>query len=212
MWPVLRRCACAVAAAFTVFALHLHAGAATTAQADATTPDQLCFDQTGHCIAGLFLTYWNDHGGLARNGYPLTDERVEVLEDGHPYTVQYFERVRLEYHPESLAPYNVLLGQFGRDIHPADPPAPPPQGPANDTRYFSTTGHNVRGPFLDYWYAHGGLTQFGYPISEQVTQQLEDGHTYEVQYFERARFEYHPENQPPYDVLLGLLGKQLYKP
>jgi glucose/arabinose dehydrogenase len=30
-----------------------------------------------------------------------------------------------------------------------------------------------------------------------------------VQWFERARFELHPENQPPYDVLLGLLGNEL---
>ena len=29
-----------------------------------------------------------------------------------------------------------------------------------------------------------------------------------MQYFERNRFEYHPENQPPYNVLLGLLGRQ----
>jgi hypothetical protein len=35
--------------------------------------------------------------------------------------------------------------------------------------------------------------------------ELGDG-TYTVQYFERARFERHPENQAPYDVLLGLLG------
>jgi carboxyl-terminal processing protease len=28
-----------------------------------------------------------------------------------------------------------------------------------------------------------------------------------VQYFERAVFEYHPENEPPYDVLLSQLGK-----
>ncbi|MBF6614971.1 MAG: transposase [Chloroflexi bacterium] len=27
-----------------------------------------------------------------------------------------------------------------------------------------------------------------------------------MQYFERARFEYHPQNQPPYDVLLATLG------
>ena len=30
-----------------------------------------------------------------------------------------------------------------------------------------------------------------------------------VQYFECARYEYHPENDPPFDVLLGLLGNQL---
>ena len=35
-----------------------------------------------------------------------------------------------------------------------------------------------------------------------------DGKTYTVQYFERAVFELHPENQPPYNVLLSLLGRQ----
>lgn len=33
-----------------------------------------------------------------------------------------------------------------------------------------------------------------------------------MQWFERARFEYHPENQAPYDILLGLLGNQLKAP
>jgi hypothetical protein len=32
-----------------------------------------------------------------------------------------------------------------------------------------------------------------------------------MQYFERARFEAHPENAPPFDVLLGLLGRQLFR-
>src|SRR4029453_2680814 len=32
-----------------------------------------------------------------------------------------------------------------------------------------------------------------------------------VQYFERAVFEYHPENQPPNDVLLSQLGTFRYK-
>ena len=38
-----------------------------------------------------------------------------------------------------------------------------------------------------------------------------DGKTYTVQYFERAVFEYHPENSPPHDVLLSLLGDPRYK-
>ena len=38
---------------------------------------------------------------------------------------------------------------------------------------------------------------------------LEDGKTYQVQYFERVRMEYHPENQPPYDVLLGQFGRRI---
>jgi hypothetical protein len=42
---------------------------------------------------------------------------MERLEDGNTYLVQYFERARFEYHPESADPhYQVLLGQFGRRI------------------------------------------------------------------------------------------------
>jgi hypothetical protein len=37
-----------------------------------------------------------------------------------------------------------------------------------------------------------------------------DGKQYLTQHFERARLEYHPENAgTPYDVLLGLLGREL---
>jgi hypothetical protein len=166
----------------------------------------MCFTQTNHCIQGRFLTYWQAHGGLAINGYPLSDEFQEKLEDGKPYTVQYFERVRMEYHPEAADPqYQVLLGQFGRRIHPADPPTSPAPG----TRYFANTGHNLGGSFERYWEANGGLPQFGYPITDEFKEQLEDGKTYTVQYTERARFEYHPENAPPNDVLLGQFGRQI---
>ena len=164
-----------------------------------------CFPETGQCVGGRFLDYWQEHGGLALNGYPISDEFVEVLEDGRSHLVQYFERVRLEYHPENAWPYDVLLGQFGRRLHPADPPAAPLPGAV----YFAETGHNLGGGFLTYWRRHGGLAQFGYPISEEFTERLEDGQEYTVQYFERARFEYHPENPPPYDVLLGLFGQRM---
>ena len=38
---------------------------------------------------------------------------------------------------------------------------------------------------------------------------MEDGNTYTVQYFERARFEAHPENAAPHDVLLGQFGRRI---
>ena len=58
--------------------------------------------------------------------------------------------------------------------------------------------------FLDYWNAHGGLAQQGFPISEEFVEKSDlNGQEYTVQYFERAVFEMHPENQPPYDVLLS---------
>jgi polysaccharide biosynthesis protein PslG len=172
---------------------------------------QVCFPETGKCVRGPFLAYWQQHGGLAVNGYPLSDERIERLEDGRFYQVQYFERVRLEYHPENTAPYDILLGQFGRHIflerrgRDADPAAQPIAGQV----YFSETGHNLGSGFLAYWQTNGGLAQFGYPLSEVFQEQLADGHAYRVQYFERARFEYHPENQPPYGIELGQFGRQI---
>ncbi len=164
------------------------------------------FAETGQTLQGRFLTYWDAHGGLALNGYPLSGEMMATLEDSHPYLVQYFERTRLEYHPENAAPNDVLLGQFGRQIHPADPPVAARAG----ATFFAQTGHNVEGGFLAYWQAQGGLAQFGYPLSEVFSERLGDGQSYPVQYFERARFEYHPENAAPYDILLGQFGRQIY--
>ncbi|HMA34568.1 MAG TPA: hypothetical protein VKY74_08810 [Chloroflexia bacterium] len=77
---------------------------------------------------------------------------------------------------------------------------------------FPQTGHMICGKFLDYWQSHGGLTQQGYPLSEEFTETSDlNGKPYTVQYFERAVFEYHPENQPPYNVLLSQLGTFLGK-
>ena len=57
-----------------------------------------------------------------------------------------------------------------------------------------------------FWEAHGGLAIFGFPISEEYADS-ETGYT--VQYFERQRFEYHPENPPEWQVLGGLLGSEV---
>lgn len=83
---------------------------------------------------------------------------------------------------------------------------------ADDCQTFPQTGFRACGDFLAYWNAHGGLAQQGYPISPTFQEKSEtDGKTYTVQYFERAVFEAHPENQPPNNVLLSLLGSQKYK-
>src|SRR5262245_47222212 len=70
---------------------------------------------------------------------------------------------------------------------------------------FQATGRCMHGLFLGYWQSKGGLSQFGYPVTDELT---EDGRT--VQYTERARFEWHPEfRDTPNEVLLSLLGNQL---
>jgi len=85
-------------------------------------------------------------------------------------------------------------------------PAAPTSHAQTGDRYFPETGFTVPARFMDYWNARGGLPIFGYPTT---AAQQEGG--YLVQYFERNRFEYHPENAgSPYEILLGVLGRQLY--
>ncbi len=180
-------------------------------------PDgSVTFAETGYSVGDPFLRYWRTRGlefgdynlsfreSLALFGFPISPELRETLEDGREYTVQYFERARFELHPENDAPYDVLLGQFGRRIRPADPPV----AALPEHRYFPETGHNVRGAFLEFWEENGGLPVFGYPIGEPVAEEL-NGAVYTVQYFERARFEWHPEYDPPYRVLLGQFGRRI---
>jgi hypothetical protein len=175
----------------------------------AQTPSQT-FPQTGHTVSGPFLTYWQSHGGLAQQGYPISDEQTEISPlDGKPYTVQYFERAVFEKHPENTPPYDILLSQLGTFRYGQKYPggAPGQQANATNARLFPETGKHVGGAFRAYWETHGGLAQQGYPISEEFTEISPlDGKPYRVQYFERAVFEAHPDNAPPYDVLLSQLG------
>src|SRR5207253_2648478 len=69
----------------------------------------------GKTVQAKFLTYWNTHGGLAQQGFPISDEMQEVSDtDGKTYTVQYFERAVFELHPEFAGtPNEVLLSQLG---------------------------------------------------------------------------------------------------
>lgn len=79
--------------------------------------------------------------------------------------------------------------------------------PLLPTLYFEQTGHHLsnRAGFLDFWRANGQVLLFGYPISEEF---VENGRI--IQYFERARFEFHPDlfGQPG-QVQLGLIGREL---
>ncbi|HSH80557.1 MAG TPA: thermonuclease family protein [Herpetosiphonaceae bacterium] len=70
--------------------------------------------------------------------------------------------------------------------------------------------HCIEGRFRDYWQQNGGLPVFGYPITAAAQQQTAEG-LFLTQYFERNRFELHPEQQPPHDVLLGRLGDDRLK-
>lgn len=157
------------------------------------------FPETGHSISGEFRLFWELNGATDVFGYPLTDV---LQEDG--VSVQYFQRARFELEPNNPPGSRIKLTNLGELLHPPDPPIasaliPSPDDP--NIRYFAESGHTLSFAFKDFYDAHGGRAIFGYPITEQLTI---DGLT--VQYFQRARFEYHPENAAPYRVQLSLLG------
>ena len=80
-------------------------------------PTVLYFPQTHHAVGGAFLKYWTNNGGLTRFGFPVTEETSIKDNTGKMITVQFFERVRMEYHPENAGTqYEVLLGQLGREL------------------------------------------------------------------------------------------------
>jgi hypothetical protein len=175
--------------------------------------DRLYFLESGHTLGGAFRKYWEMHGGVSKLGYPISEEVSEANPvDGQVRTVQYFERAVLEHHPEFAGTNDeVMLAAVGRwvtkdryfqQVTPFEP--------TSDRAYFSESGHSVKEAFLRYWNQQGGLAAFGYPISEELPEiSPADGKVYTVQYFERARFEWHPADAgTPNEVQLGLIGKQ----
>lgn len=82
----------------------------------------------------------------------------------------------------------------------------PQASQAANNQFFPQTNRTVADPFLDYFYRYGGLDIVGLPISDAAQ---ENG--YLVQWFERQRFEFHPENAEPYRVLLSRLGAEAGK-
>ncbi|MEN9938965.1 MAG: hypothetical protein RLZZ387_5544 [Chloroflexota bacterium] len=173
-----------------------------------------CFAETGHCITGPILAYWERNGGLPVFGYPtgpLAVDTVYEQDSGATWTgpAQWFERDRLEDH--TAEGKGVLAGRLGAQVlyYEARPWTTFPQvvAAAPGCRYFAETRHSLCEPFLSYWQRGGGLERFGYPITEafQATVEAWSG---TVQYFERRRMEHHTE-RPGAPVLLGLLGNEV---
>jgi hypothetical protein len=178
--------------------------AATQAQ----SASQRCFPETGYCISGPIRSYWERNGGLAVFGYPISAQQTETVE-GRTIPVQWFERDRLEIQRDGTITAGRLGARF-LEVNGRTWTYGPNRAPQNDCVTFHATGHSLCGAFRGYWERNGGLERFGYPITPVIEEILE-GRTYSVQYFERRRMEYHPENVgTPFAVLLGLLGKEIH--
>jgi hypothetical protein len=187
---------------------------AASAQVDALRMPHY-FDETGFWVQGPFREYWETHGGLYTFGLPITGV---FMDNG--FQKQYFERAIFEWHPENDDPYKVELQRLGairtdgRQGEQAFQPLPSDTGSDDNCEFYGETGHRLCFGFKTYWHANGGLPNFGYPLSEEFTERNDpppagDGQEHTVQYFERARFEYHPEYAgTQYETLLGLLGSE----
>jgi len=184
------------------------------------------FSETHNWIAPPFYSFWDRNGGVRIFGYPLSPPALlHSPEDGHLCSTQMFERQRLEYCPTHPEPYRVVPIRIGVEVllkQGRNWEDLPKGTPTPGCDFFPETGHTLCEPFRSFWYSHGldlgmggrawveSLALFGYPISEPMVETNAEGATVLTQWFERARFEYHPDNPPQYRVLLGLLGKELY--
>lgn len=166
----------------------------------------VCFTGlTDYCAENAFLAFWKTHGATEILGLPVS----QPFRDDRGLLVQFYERAILEWHPENPPAYQVLLTRLGAErLGNRSERTAPPLGCAGDCVWFAETNHTLRGVFLTYWRTYGGLPVFGFPLTEEFIEvSPTDGRPYTVQYFERNRFEYHPENAGGrYEVLLGLLG------
>jgi hypothetical protein len=178
--------------------------AVSIAATHSQTPGGQCeyFTETGHYVCDEFLEFFKTRGGLEIFGYPLT----EAFDDpARGLWVQYFQRARMEWHPYNSAPYNVQLGLLIDELGYTYFPTSKDEHPAFNSsvhHYFSETDHIVSYAFLTYFREKGGVDIFGYPRSEFM---YEDG--YIVQYFQRARMEWHPEAAPGSQMRLTDIGE-----
>ncbi|NJN16553.1 MAG: hypothetical protein HC822_09905 [Oscillochloris sp.] len=163
-------------------------------------------------------------------GYPISPvEQYQSNDINTTLTIQWTERHRLELHPQNPPAYQVLLGRMGAERlaqlgrNPTDGFVE--AGPEVGCLWFAETRHNVcdQAPglgFRSYWESNGlqipglnayerSLALFGLPLTAAQPEPGPNGELRLTQWFERARFEWHPDNPDEFKVLLGLLGNEI---
>lgn len=185
-----------------VITLILLAGVLGWQPSFAQTSGSRYFPETGHSVtADFFTAYQSVKDPLLLFGYPITEAYQDQTTG---LIVQYFQRARFELHPEAAADLRVQLTPLGRYLYTPGPLVPVPSNfPA--CQFFPETGFQVCFAFLDFFNAEGGVAQFGYPISN-----FESHDDRIVQYFQRARFEWHPEYPSGQRVTLTDLGSRYF--
>jgi hypothetical protein len=175
----------------------------TSAQeGDPGDPNAPYYYETGHYVKGDFLERYRSVSNQEEIfGYPLTEAFFSTT-NGH--LVQYFQKARFELYPENPPELRIVITPLGELLYIKGKPLPVPDN-FPTCRTFPETDYKVCFAFLEYFLSHGGIPVFGYPISNFETQ-----NGLIVQYFQRARMEWHPELPPGKRVVLAELGVEYF--
>ena len=175
----------------------------TTQSAIAQDQGSYYFPEKGHYVIGDFYSFYfsNPNAQLAY-GFPITEAFTDS-ETG--LKVQYFEKVRLEYHPENLQGDKVRLTPLGRLLY--------EHGTYIDDLTSTTPGchrephwdYSVCFSFYDFYQSNGGESQFGRPVSglEYLRGRI-------VQFFEYAQLVWMPDNLASAQIVVEHLGLKYF--
>ena len=143
------------------------------------------FAETGHNLAEPFRSRWEQAGGEAVLGAPLSEERYASGAGG---VLQSFRNIVLLFDPSQPPPFDVRGDVLGKSAWAALSPASAREPVAGCTtaacQFFPETSHTLLEPFASFWTSMGGAPIFGPPISEAFEDPGNDGQL--VQVFENA--------------------------
>ncbi len=183
-------------------------GYSTYAQTgDGPTERQRYFPQKHHKVANEFLDEYESitYSELVY-GYPLTEAFHDFTSDR---IIQYFERARFELHTENPPDNRVVTTLLGELTYKPGPQLSLPNNTSACRSYArngTSKSFQVCYAFLEFFEKYGGLDQFGYPISNF---EIHDDRI--TQYFQLARFEWHPDRPAGQRVVLTNLGEKYFE-
>jgi len=168
----------------------------------AQTPEPQEFPDSGYTVSGPFLTFYRSlPDPYVLLGHPISDADTDTVTG---LEVQYFQRARLELHPEAPAGQQVQLSNLGELLYTPGAPLAEVRNSGPACRKFDT-GHNVCYAFLQFYDAFQGDLYFGNPISD-----VEMANGRMVQYFENVRLEWRGEVVNGRHVGLSDMGRFHY--
>jgi hypothetical protein len=158
------------------------------------------FPETGHTVSDDFLIYYERAANpLLVYGFPITEAFQDPI---FGRSVQYFQKARFELYPNETPDLRVRSTPLGSLLYkPGQRRFLPENSPGCRTIQYGEATYQVCYAFLDFFLTNGGIDQFGYPISNLESQ---DGRI--VQYFQKARFEWHAQLPSGQRVQLTELG------